>query len=234
MASDLAHSQARPSAPALAEVIPIGSAQREARHPTGEPGQGHGGPIADRRVDLLWSDSFDALILVDDDRRYVRVNGPAAELLGAAPEEILGATIERFTPPELWPVLDQLWAQFERQGVLGGPYEVLRGDGGRSLIEFHAGREYAPGQHLIVAREVIGDLPPGGMGARDSGRPLLTPREREILQLAADGGTTSEIADILVVSPGTVKTHFEHVYAKLRARDRASAVAEGLRRGLIR
>ena len=61
----------------------------------------------------------------------------------------------------------------------------------------------------------------------------LTPRQREVLQLAADGRSGREIADALVVSAGTVKTHFQNIYEKLGARDRASAVAMGLRRGLI-
>jgi DNA-binding CsgD family transcriptional regulator len=63
--------------------------------------------------------------------------------------------------------------------------------------------------------------------------PRLTPRELEVLQLAADGRTTREIAEALVVSPGTVKTHLQHIYAKLDARDRVAAVATAIRLGLI-
>jgi putative two-component system response regulator len=61
----------------------------------------------------------------------------------------------------------------------------------------------------------------------------LSAREREVLQLAADGKSPVEIAQELVVSPGTVKTHFHRIYGKLDARDRAAAVAAGMRRGLI-
>jgi PAS domain S-box-containing protein len=64
--------------------------------------------------------------------------------------------------------------------------------------------------------------------------PALTARQLEILQLAADGRSGPEIAERLFVSPSTVKTHFKHIFAKLEASDRASAVAKGLRRGLIR
>jgi HD-GYP domain-containing protein (c-di-GMP phosphodiesterase class II)/DNA-binding CsgD family transcriptional regulator len=63
--------------------------------------------------------------------------------------------------------------------------------------------------------------------------PTLTPREREVLQLAADGRSGRDIAGALVLSPGTVKTHFQNIYAKLGAHDRAAAVAAGLRRGII-
>lgn len=61
----------------------------------------------------------------------------------------------------------------------------------------------------------------------------LTQRELEILQLAADGTSGPAIAERLVVSPATVKTHFEHIYEKLGVGDRAAAVAHGLRIGLI-
>jgi two-component system nitrate/nitrite response regulator NarL len=42
-----------------------------------------------------------------------------------------------------------------------------------------------------------------------------------------------QIAERLVLSPGTVKTHFQNVYAKWGVPDRAAAVAEALRQGLI-
>jgi DNA-binding CsgD family transcriptional regulator len=61
----------------------------------------------------------------------------------------------------------------------------------------------------------------------------LTPREIELLQLAARGMTAPEIAEHLVVSRHTVRTHFQNIYGKWDLRDRAAAVAEALRQGLI-
>jgi DNA-binding CsgD family transcriptional regulator len=61
----------------------------------------------------------------------------------------------------------------------------------------------------------------------------LTARETEILQLAAHGMSGPEIAEHLVVSPGTVKTHFQNIYLKWNVPDRTSAVAKALREGLI-
>jgi DNA-binding CsgD family transcriptional regulator len=189
----------------------------------------------ERRAGVLWRISFDPLLLVDDERRYLRVNQPAANLLGAPADEILRSRIERFTPRELWPVLERLWASFTRRGWLEGPYEMLRGDGARVLIQFRASRDFHPGKHLIVAREVSPPRTESAprRSAAGRGEVRLTQRELEILQLAADGLSTRKIAELLVVSPTTVKTHFDHLYAKFGVHDRAAAVAEGLRRGDI-
>jgi DNA-binding CsgD family transcriptional regulator len=61
----------------------------------------------------------------------------------------------------------------------------------------------------------------------------LTARELEMLQLAADGLSGPQIAELLVLSPGTVKTHFQNIYKKWGVSDRAGAVARALREGLI-
>jgi DNA-binding CsgD family transcriptional regulator len=61
----------------------------------------------------------------------------------------------------------------------------------------------------------------------------LTARETEVLQLASHGLSSAHIAEHLVVSTGTVRTHFENIYPKLGVSDRAAAVAAGLRHGLI-
>jgi two-component system, NarL family, nitrate/nitrite response regulator NarL len=63
--------------------------------------------------------------------------------------------------------------------------------------------------------------------------PALTERESEILRLIAAGNSLPEIARELFLAVSTVKTHVQHVYEKLGVSDRAAAVAEAMRRGLI-
>ncbi|WP_037075948.1 response regulator [Pseudonocardia spinosispora] len=64
-------------------------------------------------------------------------------------------------------------------------------------------------------------------------RPVLTSRELDILNLAADGGSAQSIATELHISVATVKTHLQHAYDKLGVSDRAAAVAAAIRRGLL-
>jgi DNA-binding NarL/FixJ family response regulator len=63
--------------------------------------------------------------------------------------------------------------------------------------------------------------------------PALTPRETEILQLIAKGLSNRSAAETLGVSRATVRTHLEHIYAKLDVSNRTEAVTEAIRRGII-
>ncbi|ADB53792.1 response regulator transcription factor [Conexibacter woesei] len=64
-------------------------------------------------------------------------------------------------------------------------------------------------------------------------RPLLTPRELEVLGHVAAGRGAPEIARLIHLSPATVKGHLQSLYEKLGVSDRAAAVAEAMRRGLL-
>lgn len=64
-------------------------------------------------------------------------------------------------------------------------------------------------------------------------RPSLSPREREVLGAIAEGRSAPEIGRELYLSTATVKSHLQSLYEKLGVSDRAAAVAEAMRRGLL-
>ena len=64
-------------------------------------------------------------------------------------------------------------------------------------------------------------------------QPQLTVREREVLKLVAAGHSAPDIATRLYIEASTVKTHLQNIYEKLGVSERAAAVAEGMRRGLL-
>lgn len=90
-------------------------------------------------------------------------------------------------------------------------------------------RAAASGQPVLapsVASRLMGQLrvPAGG---------ALSQREREVLRLVANGVPNRGIAAALFISEATVKTHLLHIYVKLGVQDRAGAVGEGYRRGIL-
>lgn len=64
-------------------------------------------------------------------------------------------------------------------------------------------------------------------------RPILSPREVEVLGLLASGLTRVQVAERLVIADGTIRQHCKKIHEKLDVRTNAQAVAEGIRRGLI-
>jgi DNA-binding NarL/FixJ family response regulator len=64
--------------------------------------------------------------------------------------------------------------------------------------------------------------------------PIISRREEEVLQLVADGLSTSEVAAKLYISIKTVKNHLASIYEKLDSRDRTQAVLRAVRMGIIR
>jgi len=123
-------------------------------------------------------------------------------------------------------------------------FDALRGGASGFLIKdtepaelLRAVRVVARGESLLspsVTRRVIGELaaraPRRSTPHPELGR--LTEREREIVGLVATGLSNDEIADRLVLSPATVRTHVSRAMTKLHARDRAQLVVFAVQSGL--
>ncbi|HEV7845921.1 MAG TPA: response regulator transcription factor [Thermoleophilaceae bacterium] len=126
------------------------------------------------------------------------------------------------------------------------PIVVFTSDGGARLLSeaLKAGvkgyvRKDSPSEDLVRAIEAArgGDfyVDPGLSSTivLDEGDRTLSARQREILQMLADGMQTDAVADKLGLSTETVRTHTKRILAKLEASTRTQAVAIGIRHGLI-
>jgi DNA-binding CsgD family transcriptional regulator len=168
------------------------------------------------------------MVIADDERRYVAVNSAACLLLRLPEREVLRLRIDDLTPTANRAGLDELWETFLHDGVQQGTFELLMPDQARLSVDYSATANVEPGRHLSILM-----FPPGANKADFSITPvldvLLTPREREVLGMVAMGRGSSWIALELGVSASTVETHVRHCLEKLGARNRAHAIALGLR-----
>ena len=106
------------------------------------------------------------------------------------------------------------------------PKESTRSELVHAILECAKGRDVvAPSLAAGLAGEIRRRAEPDA--------PVLSPREREVLQLIAKGATIPAMAKELYLAPSTVKTHVQRLYEKLGVGDRAAAVAEAMRRKLL-
>jgi two-component system, NarL family, response regulator DegU len=120
----------------------------------------------------------------------------------------------------------------ERAWAAGAVGYLVKDASGADVVEgvrrAHAGaRAISPSLSAAATREGPGE------GGVPEVAPGLSDRERQVLQLLADGQRPTEVADRLVISPKTVRNHIGNIYAKLGVNDRSQAIVVALRRGLI-
>jgi DNA-binding NarL/FixJ family response regulator len=97
-------------------------------------------------------------------------------------------------------------------------------------------RVIAAGDALLspgVTRKLISEFARLPAARPRKGLPELTDREQDVLALVARGMSNTEIAQELVVSLGTVKTHIGHLLTKLAARDRAQLIVVAYESGFV-
>ncbi|MEV0408772.1 response regulator transcription factor [Actinoallomurus sp. NPDC050550] len=124
-------------------------------------------------------------------------------------------------------------------------FEALRGGASGFLVKdteptdlIRGVREVASGDALLspsVTRRLIAEFAAKAKKPRSAVELRgLTDREREVMALVAEGLSNEEIAERLVVSPATAKTHVSRTMVKLHARDRAQLVVMAYETGLVK
>lgn len=174
-----------------------------------------------------------ALLVVDDDCGVVEANLSACRLLGLARDEVQGRTLGDLFAPSWAERLEGVWRAFHGVGGHAGPFE-LAGRGAQEPIDISVTATVLPGLHLVLLSSSHGGASPeAASGGESATARVPTARERQILGMLASGGTDTQIAVELGLSPATVQTHVRNAKAKLGARTRAHAVAMVMCRGLI-
>jgi DNA-binding NarL/FixJ family response regulator len=177
------------------------------------------------------------VVMVDNERLYLEANRPARLAFRLSLAEMRKLAIDDLTPESELTTLESAWARLLRTGAIAGQHEVASPNGSsRFNMVYAAMANVLPGHH-VIAFALAGwpDDELGGGEGPHRGRPHteLTARELEVLQLAARGFSGPRIAEELVLSRGTVRSHFNNIYTKLGVRDRAGAVAKAMRLELI-
>ena len=118
-------------------------------------------------------------------------------------------------------------AALERGIASAIAFPAVGPDGPVAVLSFYAFERRVPSAELVRTLTAIGAELGRFLNRRraELGPRPLSEREIEVLRLAAEGLSGPAIAERLVLSPATVKTHFEHIYVKLGVSDRAAAVA---------
>ncbi|CAB4931620.1 unannotated protein [freshwater metagenome] len=196
---------------------------------------------AERAFWAIFNRAGNPMLVTNSERRYVTVNETALAFLGRTREELLAMRIDDITAPEELEGLPGTWDAFLQSGTLNGSWEIVDGNGHHLRVDYNATANVLPGRHLSIfvvtptdkgAASTVADRAPLVVtnAPRRTGN-ALSPRERQVLQLLAEGLTSGQLAEALGISEETVKTHVTNAKRKLGAHTRAQAIALALRDG---
>jgi PAS domain S-box-containing protein len=172
----------------------------------------------------LFQKLSDPIVINTEDGRFVDANPAACELYGLGVEELRKRTIFDLVPPETTDRLESFWRDLRAGKQVEGESRVVLRIADHDGVELHTTADFVPGRYATVL---------SSRGPRRESQSKLTPRERDVFRLLAQGFTSREIADQLFVSIETVRTHVQNALARLGAKTRAQAIAIALNRGEI-
>lgn len=107
---------------------------------------------SERQFRALFDNSLDAILIVDEQGRFIDVNATACELFGTAKKELLGKRPSDFSLPSY--DFSSRWQSFLQRGWAKGDFSLLRPDGLIRELEISARANFLPGKHLAIARDL--------------------------------------------------------------------------------
>lgn len=188
---------------------------------------------------LTRSGRIEVVAEAEDGRQALEViarERPAVALVDYQMPELDGLALVHALVRDRLPTRVLLLSAFTDSAVV---FKALQ-EGAAGYLQKEAGREQIVDAVLSVARgntvvppELTGGLADEIRLRAQPQAPVLSERERQVLQAFARGLSIPQVASELYISASTVKTHTQRLYEKLGVSDRAAAVAEAMRRGLL-
>ena len=187
-----------------------------------------------RRLKRILQRSPLPTLIVDAQRRHIEANRPARLWFRRSLQEMRAHAMDDLAPPDERGFIERLWARLLETGFVADRYQRTQPDERAIDVVYCAVADVLPGRHVIVfapgwLEDELNVIESDGPDPSAS----LTPREIEVLALAAEGAGTPELSVELALSPDTVRTHLKHIYAKLGVHNRTGAVTRAIRLGLI-
>lgn len=187
---------------------------------------------------LFWqafTRSRNAMVLLDDRRRHVEVNGAYLALVGYPRRELIGRPVyELFAHGPM--ATPEQWEATIRHKQFTGRAEIVCADGKHVLVEFAGHPEVVTGRRLILFVALRSAQAGRSLRAtveHPTEVPPLSPRELDVIRLLALGLTGPEVAGELQLAHNTVRTHVRNAMAKSGARSRAQLVAMAVGEGIV-
>jgi len=171
--------------------------------------------------------SGNPMTLIDEDLVRVDVNPATCAMYGVGRDQLLGRRVDRMLLDGHLPDSAPRWKDVVATGAATGEAIVVRPDGGRIDVEFAARSGLIRGRPLVLVVVTEVDEEDPLAAAQPAGAPL-TAREHEIVRRLAYGLTSREIAEEMIVSHETIRTHVRNAMGKVEARTRAQLVAIAL------
>ena len=152
MSHPLTPSQSAKSAPPPADnpALPLSSPDYSESTPESRPNSAY---TREPQFGALFEGALDAVLIADDQRRYVDANRAACTLFGLSLAEIKGMRVEDFAPPGAHHSVEQSWQQFIQCGEQRGEMCLCLCDGSTRDVEYSAKANFIPGYHLSILRD---------------------------------------------------------------------------------